>query len=240
MAEAEGIFLADGENIDDVSPYEFDSVVEEVGNTFALDAAAAIHGTKGYKVAFRGAADGAYGNVAIDSRLKAHKRWYMYFPSDSYPHHADPVLRAWYGMYLLSAGADPFAAYIQFASNDSVVQVNRLYYYVNTGMADSGILGDSISTDTSHYLEIYYKIGDGDGAVELLLNGVSIASASALTNDNLTGVIGIRAGVGYASPVPADGDYFYIDDGKIDTSLIGNYCDRRRRLWPMTYMRPYL
>ena len=80
MPESGGLFIIDGEDAGS-TPWEFDSLSEEGGNTIALDAAAKNNGDNGYKITFDGSGDFAYGIKGHVAQTELYVRLYIYIPS---------------------------------------------------------------------------------------------------------------------------------------------------------------
>lgn len=211
-----GDHVLDGELAGDSTPWEWDSVVVEDGNTFGLSSSAAIHGSYGYRATFGGGNDAAYGIYNFTESTLLYVRFYFKFSnwSGSVGNYytlniqdsegaASPVQIRFYWR-----GSNYFGLWAQTRQNSG--------YTTIVDKDDENI----ITSEAVHYLEMYWKQGNGDGAAEVWLDGTSQGSNSALTNTNYDAD---QIRIGIQGNWPGAGSIMDIDDVIIDTSYIGAY-----------------
>lgn len=207
MPETADIFVIDGENAPTESPYEFDSLAEDAGNAFELDTPG-IHGNGRYKISFGGTNDGSFGLKSISGQTEVYYRVYFYFPTGAYPHVGQGALQNFKALEIDRVGG--YASRVRFSANNAGAQLTVLEYY-DTDFHYPGLGPTPISIGMPHYLEQYYKIHATEGAVKLWFDGTLLSNNTGL---DTSGVVftNILTGSTYSSPVPANGEYFYIDD----------------------------
>lgn len=223
MAESGGDWIIDGEDIADVSPWEFDAVeLGSDGNTISLTTDANSgngDSTKGYKFYFAGNDDTCRGYKGVSGApTEYYARFYIYFPLSTYPYSGEGSPTVWVLLHLYDLPGTSNVQ-VQLASYDSGIAFYRYYY----GGGNFTAVTDAISTETWHWIEAYAKSADGTGAAKLWLDGDLIVDESSLSND---GYAVDRAYIGNVTSgtVPALDEYFYIDDFKASTTgPIGAY-----------------
>lgn len=91
--------------------------------------------------------------------------------------------------------------------------------YSDNGTLTSSTYSETVQTGTWYCIEIYGKLGNGDGVVKLWRNGTEIISVSGIINNDIGEISQVRAGVdnGYRGTY-----HVYVDDVIVDTSYIGS------------------
>lgn len=207
----DGLFLIDGENILDISPWEWDGVY---GDPFTLQAEAKIHEEKGYKGTYFSSnyCYARIGNYAID---EAYFRHYFLFP-DKYPfyNYAGIGSMNW-SNFTRSDGATLLGLRLQ--CNNATLKFNEVGYRISSGYQTSA-LNQIISINEPHWIELHFKKNVTEGAIEVWFDGNIIFQ---LTEQNIIDSINrFLTGNTYASTFGRETDeYFYIDDGK--AAIIG-------------------
>jgi hypothetical protein len=220
MAESSGILLLDAENNSESGL----TITEEGGNTFSINADSALHGSLGYKFAFDGNAGNNLCNFykGFTAAADIYTRCYFRFPSAFSAAASGNVLIGAMLNYNTGGG---YCCYVRGYYNvaTGTIALDRFYYYDNAGAHFVALTATTITRDTAHYIELHYKSGAGDGAVELWYDGNSIASVTSLTNNTYQAAY-IQPGNTQAL-VPSNGSYISIDDVKVDSLYIGAYAD---------------
>jgi hypothetical protein len=212
MAESTGILLLNAEDNSESGL----TIKEEGSNNFSITTGAALHGTYGYNFAFDGTNNELHAIKSFTAGVDIYARCYFYIPS------AFSMNASYLSLLALRDNTSNYACYLRLSYSGSTLTTNRFYYRTNAGTSYVN-LTNTISRDVLHVLEMRYKSGSGDGAVELWLDNTSIASASALTNNNYQ-ASSVRMGNTEAG-VPTSSSAFYMDDIKVDSSRIGAYAD---------------
>lgn len=214
---SEPLFVIDAET-GDVSGW--DNLVLSEGNTFTADSAANRNGSYGFKVGLSSTAgDYCYGKKMIPGSNEVYLQFYVYIPSDSYPMINQSTERTWVIGHIEDDTGNEHLASLEMRGSSNDLQIYRLVYASNTAQWNLLYVNEVLSYDTWHSIEIYTKVGAGDAAVGLWIDGVSTVSASGFSNDNYN-IESIIAGCLWSTNYTADGEYFYIDDVKADTIYI--------------------
>jgi hypothetical protein len=223
LAESADLAVIDGENIANVSPWEFDSVVEEAGNGFDLSAIAAIHNSYGYKISFGGANDAVYAIYAIGNQTDFYVRQYI-------------NVKNW---TRVGAGAN----YIQLAfAHDGGSAIIYLTIFLLAGDSNIGaactlkhgggwsyLWNDSaistFSVGTVFRVDVHYKVGGiGTGGASVWANSILKASDYTTYDTSMILPDNLRVGVIKSSPDPSTATIIYIDDILASTTgLIGPF-----------------
>ena len=108
-----------------------------------------------------------------------------------------------------------------------MLEIYRFFHGTNSSIWDNTVINAQITLDMWHNIELRGKIGNGDGAAELWLDGTLIGSSYGLTNDNynIESLSSIGLHIGNGTNYTADGEYFYIDDIIANKNYIANYVD---------------
>ena len=223
MAETADIAVLDGEDAG-TTPWEFTSIVEEAGNGFDLDAAAALHGDYGYKVSFGGSNDAAYGKEPMVSVDPCYIRCYFSFPVADYPFSTEATLKKFRLFRAVDASSNVLFE-LWFRANQSAAQIYQIGYGDNTtSYAITLPEAVDIPLGMSHFVDVGYKKGlDDSGQVEFRLDGNTFYTKAITTSKNS---LELRIGSTYAEANPANGEYFYLDDLLVSTTgPIGGYSE---------------
>ena len=214
MAEATGLFLADGEDAG-TTPWEFATVTNGTNNTFALSASAKLHEDYGYKFVSGGTNEGGYARINISAVGNIYARFYIYASPD----------------FALGSTYDNLSIF-QLTSGGTVRLNFQLNTVATTTVTRWNIVGTSLTSTatTTGYAAAewvrcdfhwYGGTGDSDGGAEVWINGTSIFSE---LNHSLSAYTIDRLYFGaYAGAIPPLNDYLDYDDLKLDTSYIGAY-----------------
>ena len=217
VPETSGLFVIDAETGDES---QWDSLVLSGGNTFTADVTAKHNGEYGFKALFGGSGDYSSGRKNLDTPLtEVYVRFYVYFPSSSYPMKNQVGDAQVYGIFHLNdiSNGSPFL--IAIAAKDDLLEIDYVIHGTNSSTYDNTSIHESISTDEWHSIELYGKIGNGDGECEVWLDGVSILHKENIINDNWD-IDYVSVGSEMSSYNTTASEYFYIDDIKADISYI--------------------
>lgn len=215
---SEPLFVIDAETGDVTG---WDDLVLSEGNTFTADTAANRSGSYGFKVGLgSNAGDNCYGKKMIPGQNEIDLQFYVYIPSDSYPMINQSIERSWVIGHIEDDTGNGQLASLEMRGSSTDLQIYRLVYASNTAQWNLLYVNEVLSYDTWHSIEIYAKVGAGDAAVGLWVDGVSTVSASEFSNDNYN-IGSIIAGCLWSTNYTVDGEYFYIDDVKLDTKYTG-------------------
>lgn len=219
--ETGGIFIIDGEDAGS-TPWEFDSLTEDDSCTIALDSDAKHEGTYGYKILFDGVGDTAQGEYAFAEQTEMYVRFYIYIPSTF------NLENTWdlEGTFHLLDGVSTLAQF-GLSSMGATTPVRWAWAYEFSWSYDD----TNFATDTWHYVEIRFLNDGASGGIEVWVDGDKIGTdldqdTSADKPDNMQ--IG-----GLAGSISPNGDFFYIDDIKADTSYIGAYSAEEDEEYPI-------
>jgi hypothetical protein len=217
MAEAEGVFLLDGEDAGS-TPWEFGSLTQEGSNIFALDAAAADHGSYGYRASFDGTNEGCYATKSYTNQTDLYFRFYVRINSGfNCTEEGEVTLLSWY------VGGSITARITIYASGSTTP--NRFIYYVDWAGQKESSTGFAIGSWIR--VEVRLVVHASTGGMLVWVNGTQIVDAKlALTYNTSdyahnTLYVGNRTGLA----VPGSGDSIDFDDIKCDTSPIGEYAE---------------
>ncbi len=231
--ETGGLVVIDAEEGD---TSEWDSIEVGGSNTFIAQGAAANNGSYGFRCLYLGTDDKVFAeNILPSAQVDCYYRFYVYFPTGAYPYVGEGAYVDWYLAQLWDETAGEYTARLEVESNSTNVRLRRFRYRHNSGTTAIDITGNVLSPNTWYRLELHVKNANGTGEAELWLGDASIASASSLTNDNYDSER-LNLGSMFGSGTPANGEYFYLDDIKADTSPVGAYSVggivvlRRRRM----------
>lgn len=219
MAETADIFVIDGEDAG-TTPWEWDSLVEEAGNTVTLSAANPAHGSYSYEIAFGGSNDRVYATVSFTELTEIYFRFYFEFNQFSADtgeirllYLSDIGVNACGFLYLQGTGAGNGIGY-------------TLLHRDNTGLrtAVDHSADEIFFPNTRYWIDIHWVQGSSnDGGIEMLLNGVAQGGETNRTNDDFT-PDALWVGNIYAPWNPANGTKYYIDDFlAATTGWIGAY-----------------
>lgn len=219
MAETADIAVIDGEAAGE-TPWEFTALLEQGLCTYSLDAAAAIHGTGGYKLLFDGNNKYTYAYRSIAAQTEVYRRVYWKIPAFS------ATNGAWYRMYPVhSGGSDLVQLFLTYHTAGG-----GSFGYLLTTRDNSGVqavIDKSANAvflkDTEYFLDFHWKQGAGNGGCQFWINGVSEASNFTYTNTTYTAAR-INSGITAGSANPAVGSVMYFDDLLVSTTgPIGEY-----------------
>lgn len=220
MPENSDIAVFDGEYAG-TTPWEFDSIIEDAGNGFDLSTDAALHFSYGYKVAFGGTNDRAYGYKDFSDKDEIYVRYYFYYDTAHYPFRTEVAADNLYPLSLDDSDAVSTTCNLRFQAYNAGITFYRFYWTDSTGNHNT-TLNEAISLDTRHYIDIHYKNGAGDGIAQVWLDGTSLYANTTLTSTEV--IDRIRIGNYYGPNAPTNGEYFYIDDIVLNTTgPIGKY-----------------
>lgn len=234
MAETADIAVIDGEDAG-TTPWEFSSLFQQGGNTIALNAAAAIHESNGYRVTFDGTNSLCAGKKNHLEQTNYHARYYFKLKS---------------GFHLVHDGDD----FTPISLMDGGVHILRPEFYYHSGSGKFGYIlrlthnggtiavivknnDDIFTTNTKYYLELHYVSGAlGTGGYQLWIDGVSEGSDFATYATSNYKPDEVRVGSVAADSAPAAGDYIDLDDLLLSTTgPIGPYAgggNRRQLIIP--------
>ncbi len=214
---SEPLFVIDAET-GDVS--QWDSLVMSNGNTFTADPAAKRNGSHGFKVGLSSnEGDNSYGKKMISGQNEIYLQFHVYIPSDNYPMRNQATERNWVIGHVEDDSENIQLASLEMRGNSADLQIYRLVYASNTVQWNLLYVNEVLTYDTWHSIEIYTKVGNGDAAVGLWIDGVSTVSATGFSNDNYD-IESVTAGCLWNTNYTADGEYFYLDDIKVDINYI--------------------
>lgn len=217
MAETGGLFIIDGEDIADSSPWEFASVVKTGTCTLTLQAAAKNQGTYGYKCLFDGTTRTCYGTKAFAAQTDLYLRFYLYVPTAfTIAENGNHCL-----LHVLKGGGTDLLFLNLYGGSGTNIGLRCIddvaaFYAVN----------NVLTRNIWHYVETYWKVNATTGGGALYLDGGALGNN--LDHDTLTASktadnIKIGSTDDYSN-VPAASDYFYMDDIKAaSTGPIGAY-----------------
>jgi hypothetical protein len=235
--EIADIAVIDGEDAG-TTPWELDSLTEDAGNTFTLSAAAALHGSGGYKMDIAPGPGGpqCFGERTFTGTNDIYERFYFYIPSwnqtdgqnTRYALIRDGTTRlVTFYLYWHSASST-FGVYciIQHGGGSAAIYNN--------------IAGSDISLNTPYYIDVRYKGGDAaTGGGEIWLNGASKGSNFTL---NTSAYQPDRAQLGtyYYSGVTCPTGTIYFDDLLLSTTgPIGAYSGAEGAIFPHAQLIAY-
>lgn len=198
------------------TPWEFDSIDDDGGtNPFSLQAAAAIHGSYGYRSLFTGSGD-SRGIVGFAETADIYFR--LYFEVDTYAGSEDN----YFDGITLWDGSNATASLRLYRT----ATTNNFGYrlYINNGgvtLIDKAN-DNKFVIGTSYCVEIHYLSDESVGGAEIFINDVSDGSdfeqnTSAYVTDGMS--------VGPYAGVLANGDTFYWDDIIVSATKIGLYAE---------------
>lgn len=217
VTEAEPLFTIDAETGDES---QWDSFVISEGNTFTADLTAKINGSYGFKVELSDTSgDYNYGKKNVTGLNEIYIQFYVYIPSENYPMHNQITGRNWVIGHIEDVSENNHLASLIMQGNSTDLQIYRLVYASNILKWNMLYINEVQAYDAWHSIEIYAKIGNGDAAVGLWIDGVSKARASGFSNDNYD-IESIIAGCLWSTNYTSNGEYFYLDDIKADTVYI--------------------
>ncbi len=232
MAELDdGLFLIDGEGAGS-TPWEFDSLVENAGNSITLDVAAKNNGTYGYKFNFGGTVSSYnnYGIKGIAEQSEIYSRTYVYIPTGTDVGTQYNTIGI---MYFVNNGST--VCYIaMYGQNGSTAD----RWYIRGPDITETIVNTNFSTNTWHYIEMRFKRGtSGDGIIQVWVDGDLIFNNTSVTHTgglDYVDQVDLGAHETWGEPTA----YYYQDDCKADNSPVGVYSDagggivvlRRRRM----------
>ena len=199
-----------------------DETVED-GNTFSLSTDAKNNGSYGIYTLFGGTNDAANGNYSLGGDYDSIRvRAYIYLPT-SYPHYTNAAAQNFSFLTIYDDSTPLAGLNLRFSGE---VTPKHYVYRVNPIRIDgTNLVGTTLATNltlnTWHYLELFWKRGDGTGIVQLLLDGAEIFKWDTLHN-NTYQADNIKIG-SVSTEAPASGDYYFLDDIIVDNSSIGAY-----------------
>ena len=100
---------------------------------------------------------------------------------------------------------------MEMIGSSTELRVHRLVYTTNSQLSNMLYIDEALAYDTWHSIELRCKIGAGTGAVDLLIDGVSKASQTNISN-NYYEVESVMVGSQQSTNYTVDGEYFYTDD----------------------------
>ena len=210
--ETGGLFVINGEDVDDTSPWEWDSIELGIGpNLFALDAAARRAGTYGYKAEGQGGAN-AYGKKIFSAQTEMYVRGYFYVAAGFSGTASQQAF-----IFRLYDGLDDLISF--GIETDGSSNAHRWTY----NLGGAGFSSTNFSLGAWHRVDIHWRAGSGaDGGGQIWVDGDNIRDNLNL-NHSAYAVDILYAGIYAPAFIPDVGAYIYIDDIKVDTSFIGVY-----------------
>lgn len=211
------IWEADGESAGS-TPWEFDSLQEDTGSAFTLEAAAAKNGSYGYKDLVSNSGY-CYGVKALADLTEFYAQISFKLTDIAPLFDYDRLYLFW----MLDAAVDLMWLNLAWHSSGWGVEYRIYGQSLDYSVIDKA--GDYIITDTNwHTIEIYYKYGDADNGIGK--GWIDGDLAGSMTNVDCkigTLVDTLYVGAYNASGNFGSGDYFYMDDILFSTTEIGPY-----------------
>ncbi len=214
MAETGGIFIIDGEDAG-TTPWEFDSINEDLSSTFALAGAAANNGSNGYEATFDGVDITCHGVFGFAQQSEIFIRFYLFVPTGF-------TIGSTSGRYttIFDLGDGGFVgATIRIRTTTGGV-VNQIggSYRTEAFTFESTFF----SVNAWHYIEVRFLNDAFNGGMEWWVDGNLISQD--LDQDTSSRFMdGFRIGGISSNDQPGANDSFYIDDIKADTSQVGAF-----------------
>lgn len=194
------------------SPYEFDSITVEAGNTFAPSTEQAYAGSYSYKAEFGGTS----GSNLIDAYKSYTATSLAYVICRFRINDAMTMASASTLVPASLTGGNSPRLYLRLScSTSGVVTLNRVYYTNdNSDVNYANLDGSTLSKDSWHTLILYYKTatasGANNGEYSVTLDGTVLSSSTSLDNDTKTCS---RFYCGNSGPgVPSSGSAIYFDN----------------------------
>jgi hypothetical protein len=186
------------------SPYEFDSVTVESGNSFEPSTDVAHGGSYSYKCGFGASNDGAYAFKEFNSGSSSvYISFYIYLAS---------------GLNWPYGDNNGYIAYLFESAHGTVAIGLRVYDSNSDGVPDQWrVMGQDLSqTDSStnfslgawHHIEMWYEAGSGDGVVRVWVDDDLIFEDTSVTNTYTYEYLRI----GISGGIFGSGDAVYYDD----------------------------
>lgn len=190
------------------SPYEFYSVTLDPGNTIVASTGIVYAGNYSYMMSFNGEAGSNF--CFAEKRFTAETEVYLktYF----YMNDTVNVNTTIAGIY--NTGSE-IICYPSISDGSGAATFSRLYHTIDSGITYTSIVGSpTITRNTWHLLEIYYKaatgVGLNDGEAWIKFNGDELVHTTGLDNDTITAN---RIQIGnMSSNVPQVGSVLYFDE----------------------------
>jgi hypothetical protein len=214
--ESGGLLIIDGEDAGS-TPWEFDSLTEEGGNTFALDAGAAIHGSNGYKVTFAGSDTDCFAVKSFVAQTNVYVRYYINFAAWS---------AADFEIFQFAPIRDGTSNLIitRFTYRTATSKFNFSVYFQHNA-AQPSVFNENglIDINKEYCIEVQYKKGGiGTGGYSIWVN--EILKGSDFTTYDTTNYDPDNVQIGCdALNIPDAGSIIYFDSIRVDTSYIGAY-----------------
>ncbi len=171
------LFDIDGES-GGATPWEWTSVTNEGSSTFALDAAAACHGTAGYRATSDGTATNeAYGRIDFTASAHTYVRGYFKLSSDA-------VTSAGAKIFLLSLWVGGTYVFYIAAEGSSVDPYPPYRWYINL---DGTIDADTttFSLNAWHYIEMHHYNHAVDGGAEVSVDSTQLTTTLGAGNERV-------------------------------------------------------
>jgi hypothetical protein len=227
MAESAGLGLV---NLETNDLTQFTSYSIGSGDTFAVQAAALLHGSYGLRYASVSApSNSSYGIKTFTPQTLVYARCYLKFSSDLT---LGGSIYNQIGFMILQDSSNRDLCAFAICPEDGVNPTMSISYYATNANLGNGV-GDLsemanknrvIYYDTLYYIDMYYSYAAGTGTAGIYINGTLYNSVSGLTNNNcIPSQIKIGGVPSYSCYLTAG--YVDFDDIKISTSLIGAYAD---------------
>lgn len=212
MAETGGLAVLDAEEGD---TSEWSSTVVTSGMTFDAHADALNHGSYGFRSISDGVGENARGILTFTEQSEVYVRFYLYI---------DPTAMS----YAQNTGhticdvldnATGITLYLfREAAGSGNLDSWRLYNDITGSSYD----GTGFARGEWLRVEIHAKRAASGVTIELIVNGTTVFQVSA----NTEALYWDRISLGYRAVTPANGNYIYLDDVKLDTTgPIGAYSD---------------
>lgn len=217
MGEATGLFLS---NFETGNCSALTALVTDGSCTFSATSSAALHGAYGARATYDGAYNDSNGYISFTATTELYSRTYFKLNSTF---NGDAGL---FILFCLQLGTGN-RLYCRGAVSGGVVTFNRFYHYGDAGSLFATI-SQTVSLDTTHYLEFHFKAatsaGANNGIAEVWYDGTLLASVTNVDSDTVTidrVTIGQRGAF-----IPTNTSYIDFDDFKINSSYIGAYADQ--------------
>jgi hypothetical protein len=190
------------------TPWEFTALLEEAGNTFALDADAKSHGSYGYKASLGGINDQAMGYITFANQSELYVRAYFKVSAGF------SFGTAWHQTRIISLYDDEWVGLVNFRIQADAGLVAYRWQITGENLA-TGTDETTFSLNEWHCLELYWVKHASIGGAKVWVDGVEIYSD---LDNNTSARDCDRLYAGSGGDLPDAGGYVYFDDIKIDST----------------------
>lgn len=232
MAEFADIAVIDCENPGESSPYEFDSITLQGGNTLVPDSGLVLHGTQSYKIVFDGVSGWAWGDKNFTANDLVYIRKYFYLPLANFPYKTHSTDRIW-NLLQIMYGASTYLLLARLKTGGtSNCTFNQVVWQDSAGPHTETLgVPVPVSLDAPHYMELVRYRHASAGYVRIFLDGEMKWEKTAL---NTSAYQNEKARAGFGNTVgfyPNSGQTFTFDDFLISTTgPIGEYSSKESSL----------